>query len=163
MQFKIEDDFDTTVDAYWEMFFAEAYNVELFRALDITRTVIKVEPDGDLVRREILFKPNREVPKLFKKIVKDAVEYTEHNVFDRARSVLDVRIVPAFAADKISNTGTYRVVDLGGGRVRRIYEGECTCKIPLIGGKVEKHIVGEIRESYQTTTDVTRKWLREHA
>ncbi len=163
MQFKIEDDFDTSVDTYWETFFDDAYNAELYRALDIQRTVVKVDDGGDIVRREILLKPNREVPKLFKKVMKGSLEYTEFNEFDRARSVLKVRIVPAFGADKISNTGTYRVVDLGGGRVRRTYDGECSCKIPLIGGKIEKHIVGEIRASYVTTTDVTRKWLRQHS
>ncbi|MGB1276172.1 MAG: DUF2505 domain-containing protein, partial [Nannocystaceae bacterium] len=154
---------DTSLDRYWEMFFDDDYNRELYRALDIDRTVLKVEPDGDVTRREVLLKPQREIPKLFKKIMKGSLEYTEHNVFDRGRSLLEVRIVPAFGADKITNVGTYRVVDLGSNRVRRIYEGECKCKIPLVGGKVEKHIVGEIRASYVTTTDVSRKWLREHA
>jgi len=163
MKFTIEDDFDTSVDRYWEMFFDDDYNKELYRALEIDRTVLKVEPDGELTRREILLKPKREIPKLFKRVMKGSLEYTEHNVFDRSRSLLEVRIVPAFGADKITNVGTYRVVDLGSNRVRRVYEGECTCKIPLVGGKIEKHIVGEIRSSYVTTTNVSRKWLREHA
>ena len=36
------------------------------------------------------------------------------------------------------------------------------CRIPLIGGKIEKHLVQEVRESYRRTTDFTRKWIADH-
>ena len=46
--------------------------------------------------------------------------------------------------------------------MRRTWDGEISCKIPFVGGKVEKHIVEEVTQSYRDTTEFTRKWLREH-
>ena len=70
--------------------------------------------------------------------------------------------IPGFAADRIHTVGTYRLEPLGPDRVKRVWEGVCECKIPLLGGKVEKHLVDEVRESYRRATVFTRRWIADH-
>jgi hypothetical protein len=75
---------------------------------------------------------------------------------------MTVETIPGFGADKLTTRGVYRLEVLGPNKVQRIFEGECTCRVPLLGGKVEKAIVDEVRTSYRDTTEFTRRWLREH-
>jgi hypothetical protein len=65
-------------------------------------------------------------------------------------------------AEQLTTRGTYKVQSLGPTKVRRTWDGEISCKIPLLGGKVEKHIVEEVTASYRDTTEFTRKWLVDH-
>ena len=66
--------------------------------------------------------------------------------------------IPSFGADRIDNHGTYSIKPLGDDKCVRVWEGSCSCKIPLVGGKVEQWLVGEIKESYRKATDFTRAY-----
>lgn len=166
MHYTITDDFDTSIERYWQVFFDDAYNVALYRRLKVGREVLEVkqegEGDGLIIRRKIKLSPERDVPALIKKFIKGAVTYTEQNVFTARTNSIDVVTIPGFMADALTTRGVYRVQALGPAKVRRIWEGTIDCKIPLLGGKVEKHIVEEVTQSYRDTTDFTRTWLAEH-
>lgn len=165
MNYTITDDFDTSIERYWQVFFDDTYNAELFKRLKVGREVLEVKREGEgqdlVVRRKIRLSPEREVPALVKKFVKGAVTYTEENVFTARSNSMAVVTIPGFMADALTTRGTYRVQSLGPDKVRRTWEGFIDCKIPLLGGKVEKHIVEEVTQSYRDTTDFTRKWLAE--
>jgi len=167
MHYTITDDFDTSVERYWQVFFDDdAYNAELFKRLKVGREVLEVKREGEgeglVIRRKLRLSPEREVPALVKKFVKGAVTYTEENVFTARSNSMEVITIPGFMADALTTRGTYRVQSLGPNKVRRTWEGFIDCKIPLLGGKVERHIVEEVTQSYRDTTDFTRKWLAEH-
>ncbi len=112
-----------------------------------------------MIRRRQVLTPQREAPKIFQRLIKGAISYTEHNVFTARDNRIEVETIPGFAADKLTTRGVYRLEVLGPGRVRRIFDGECTCRIPLVGCKAEKAIVDEVRTSYADTTTFTRQWL----
>lgn len=166
MKYTIADEFATTPERYWQIFFDDAYNEALFRHLKIGRQVLEMRREGegdDLVihRRQILT-PEREVPAIFRKLVKGAISYTETNVFRARDNRMEVVTIPGFGGDRLTTRGVYRLEVLGPGRVRRIWEGECTCTVPLIGGKIEATIVDEVKASYAETTTFTRAWIAEH-
>ncbi|MCA9718320.1 MAG: DUF2505 domain-containing protein [Myxococcales bacterium] len=165
-KYTVEDDFETTVDRYWAVFFDEEYNKGLFEHLAITREVLEITREGEgqdeVIRRRIRLTPQRDVPTIFKRFVKGAIQYTEHNVFTRKKDTIDVKIVPGFMGDKFTSVGTYIVRATGDNKVRRTFHGEINCSVPLVGGRVEKHIAGEVIDGYKKTTDFTRRWLREH-
>lgn len=163
MKYTITDDFKTSAKRYWEVFFDDAYNEALFRHLRIGRQVLECTREGEgdslVIRRRQILTPQREAPKIFKKLIKGAISYTENNTFTARDNRIQVETIPGFAADKLTTRGTYRIEVLGPEQVRRIFDGECTCRIPLIGGKIERTIVDEVRASYRDTTDFTRQWL----
>lgn len=163
MRYRIADEFDTTVARYWDMFFGDDYNDGLWPALDMgyERVSFTREGEGDdlVIRREQILTPRRELPGFMKKLVQGALTYREKNVFRARDNRMEVETIPSVLADKIVSAGTYWLEPAGEGRVRRVYEGEVTCKIPLVGGKIEKQIVSEVEESYRKTTRFTRDWL----
>ncbi|MCA9704798.1 MAG: DUF2505 domain-containing protein [Myxococcales bacterium] len=166
MEYRIEDTFDVSADRYWEMFFSEEYNAALWPALDIGWELLAFERTGEgaqtRIHREQRLTPRREVPKFLSKLVSGAITYLEKNDYVAADGAMKTVTIPGFAADRIHTVGTYRVVPLGAQQCKRVWEGVADCKIPLVGGKIEKHLVEEIRESYRRTTAFTRKWLAEH-
>jgi hypothetical protein len=166
MEYRIEDDFDVTADRYWEVFFSEEYTSAMWPALDIKCEQLSFERTGEgsslvIVRKQKLT-PQRDVPKIIEKFVRGAISYVEENVFRASEQAMTTVTTPNFAADRIDNHGTYRLEAIGEGRVRRIWDAVCVCKIPLLGGKVEKILVDEVRESYRRATEFTRRWHAEH-
>jgi hypothetical protein len=166
IEYEIVDEFPTTVDKYWDMFFSDAYNAALWKHLDIERQVIEFRREGEgeaeVIHRVQKLTPKRDVPSALRKLVKDAISYEERNVWRRADNAMEVVTIPNFFADKFTARGVYELSPLGEGKLRRIWKASCECRVPLVGGKVEKHVVEEVKRSYQATTIFTRKWIAEH-
>jgi len=166
MQYTIEDTFDVSPAHYWETFFDESFNRSLWQTLDIGWELISLDRKGEGNALEITrvqkLTPKREVPALIQKFVKGGFSYTERNEFKARENKMRTKTTPSFMPEKIDTHGIYRLEVLGPQRVRRIWEGNCEVGIALIGGKIEKILVDEIRESYRKATDFTRKWHAEH-
>jgi hypothetical protein len=96
------------------------------------------------------------------KFIKGGFSYTERNEFKARENRMRTVTTPSFMPDKIETHGIYRLEVLGPSRVKRIWEGTMEVGIALIGGKVEKMLVDEIRESYRKATDFTRQWHTAH-
>jgi hypothetical protein len=156
--FKIDHDFDIDPEAYWQVFFDEGYMKDLYRELRIDFQVTENNDDGKILRRVVKLRAQREVPAMFKSVIGD-LSYTEIDTFDRARSSMQVVIEPALMKDRFDMRGVYSVAPLGPGRCRRTFEGDAKVSMALIGGKIEKYMVDEIRASYDVATRITRNWI----
>jgi hypothetical protein len=166
IEYRIEDEFDIDVGPYWDMFFGDAYGTAMWPELDIDCKVVEFRREGsgetETIHRVQKLTPRREVPAILKRIVGNAIAYTETNDFVRAKSEMRTVTVPSFFADKVDTAGVYRVVAAGAGKCRRIWEAHCKCTVPLVGGKIERHIVEEVEESYRKATAFTRKFIAQH-
>ncbi len=166
MEYRIEDTFDVSAQAYWDIFFSDEYNAALWPALDIQREQLKFEKTGEgsdlVIIREQKLTPRREVPAVLRSLVSGAISYVEKNEYRAATSTMKTVTIPSFGADRIDNHGTYRVEPRGDDKCVRIWEGHCSARIALLGGKLEKFLVNEIKESYRKATEFTRRYHREH-
>ncbi|MEX1362596.1 MAG: DUF2505 domain-containing protein [Nannocystaceae bacterium] len=166
MEYRIEDTFECSAEHYWGFFFSEPYNAAMWPTLDIEWELLELQREGEgaelRIHREQRLTPQREVPGFIKKLVDGAITYVEKNDFVAADNAMKTVTIPGFAADRIRTVGVYRLEPIGPNKVRRVWEGVCECRIPLLGGKVEKQLVEEVRESYRRATEFTRKWIAEH-
>ncbi len=166
MRFRIADDFATSAARYWEVFFSDDYNRGLWDALDIDWELTHLERTGEgpdlVIRREQVLRPRREVPGFMRKLAGDALAYTERNVFTARDDAMTVDTIPSVLRDKLHARGVYRLEPAAGGGVCRVYEGDFVCSIPLVGKKIEQHLVAEIENSYRRATIFTRRYLAEH-
>lgn len=166
MDYRIEDEFAVTAPRYWEAFFSDDYNKALFESLDIGWELLTLERKGEgddlVIERRQRLTPRREVPGFLSKFVADKIAYTEHNIFTAKNNHMKTVTTPSFLADKIKTEGLYRLEPVGDSKVLRVWEGLAIAKIPLLGGRVEKYLVEEIRESYRRATAFTRGWHAEH-
>lgn len=160
MQFLFSHEFDTTPEGFWAVFWDEEYNKALYQALAIrSRTVLKDEQSGGVRRRSQRLEPSVPVPGWASSVLKD-LSYTEHDTFHPERSSMDVQIEPVLGKDRFQMSGVFSVTPSGNGRCRRDFKGEVKISVPLLGGKLEKLMMEQLREAYDQAAAVTRDFIR---
>jgi|SRR5690606_20441019 len=166
MEYTIEDIFDVSATRFWDVFFDPAFDAALWPALDIDCEVLRFDRTGEgpalEIRRELRLTPRREIPRMLRSFVTSAVSYVQSDHFRARDNLIETRTTPNFMADRIDNHGVFRLDVLGESRVKRIWNGHCSAKVPLVGGKVESFLVDQIRDSYRKTTDFMRTWFARH-
>jgi hypothetical protein len=159
--FVISHDFDTDPETFWKLFFHEPYKVAMYERIGIKeRTILSRKDDGDTQSFSERIVPKRDLPDVIKKVVKGDFGYTETSTFTLSKNHGDVKIEPTLMRDKTRISAKYTLTPLGPGRVRRTFEGDITVSIPLLGGRIEKTIIEDMRRSYDIVAEVTREWLK---
>jgi hypothetical protein len=164
MNFSFVHEFDTDAQSYWKLFLSEEFNEDLNRELKMkSRTVLKQTDDGKTFHRVQKMEPSTQVPGFLQSMVKDT-GYTEIDNLDWSNSIMKIVIEPAMFRDKFNMSGDYVVTPLGDGkRCRREFKGEVRVSIPLLGGKVEKFMMEQLRDAYEVAARVTRHWITKKA
>lgn len=159
MNFSFAHDFDIDAQAFWDMFLSEPFEAELFKRLKMrSYTVLERKDEGNVVRRSIKLDPEMNVPSWASGVIKDT-GYTEHDVYYKDRSSMDVRVEPTMMKDRFSLSAVFKVTPLGPGRCRREFTGEAKVSVPLLGGKIEKMLVEQMKTGYDQAAEVTRDWI----
>jgi hypothetical protein len=161
MNFNFSHDFDIDVAGYWKIFLSPEFNQDMF--LNELRMkeykVLKLEDDGKMMHRVQQLEPSTAIPGFLQSMIK-STGYIEHDELDWSKNVMKVRIETFMFKDKFSMHGDYIVSPLDGGkRCRREFKGEVKVAVALIGGKIEKYMMEQIRDSYDIAARVTRKWI----
>lgn len=160
MNFSFVHEFDTDVKTYWKIFLSEPFNKEMFADLKMKDyKVLKQEDDGKHFIRVQSLEPSTPIPGFLQSIVKSA-GYTEYDDLDWGTNVMKVRIETQMFKDRFSLHGDYIVSPLGDGkRCRREFRGEVKVSMALVGGKIEKYMMEQLRDSYEIAARVTRRWI----
>jgi hypothetical protein len=160
MNFSFVHEFDIDVDNYWKLFLSPEFNKDLFGALNMKEyKVIKREDDGKHFHREQACEPSTPVPGFLQSMIK-STGYTEIDDMDWGTNIMHVRIDTQMFKDRFRMEGDYIVTPIDGGkRVRREFKGEVKVTVPLLGGRIEKFMMEQLRDSYDVAAQVTRKWL----
>ncbi len=160
MNFSFVHEFDTDVKTYWKIFLAADFNKDMFAELKMrSYEVLEQTDDGKTFHRKQSAEPSTPIPGFLQSIVK-STGYTEIDDLDWATNVMKIKIETAMFKDKFNMHGDYSVQPIGDGkRVRREFRGEVKVAIMLIGGKIEKYMMEQMRDSYEIAARVTRKWI----
>jgi hypothetical protein len=163
MHYRIEHEFDCDPKTYWEVFFDDDYNKDLYAALKMKEwKVVEKREEGNDLRRVLRVTPQRNIPAILQKVGVGDLTYESHEHFHRDRSVMDIDIRMGGAlGKKFEMKATYSVVPSGpeGSKCKRIFEGDIKVGIMLVGGQIEKMTVEDLKASYDVSTEVTRRWI----
>lgn len=164
---EIEHVFDTTPERLWSVFFFDDDYVRgLFARmrLKIVGRELQHEGEGEtlIVRRKLLFAAEREPPAALRRLVGGATTVKETGEFNAALRRYSVTIELPVIGPLVEFGGDYTWETLPSGQVRRSWRGRCDARIPLVGGKVEAYLLGEIERSLAENAAYTRQYLREH-
>jgi hypothetical protein len=159
MDFVFVHEFSVEPAGFWQLFFSEPYEKELFRRLKMqSYTVLERQDEGRIYRRVLELVPEMQVPSWAASVVRET-RYREHDLLHRDRSVMDVTIEPMIMKERFVMRGVFKVTPLPEGRCRREFSGEIRILVPLIGGKIEKFLVERMREGYDAAAALTREWI----
>jgi hypothetical protein len=160
MNFSIVHEFDTDVKSYWELFLSQAFTEALMGALKIKNyQLLKREDDGTTFRRTQSMEPTVALPAMFASLV-PSLGYTEHDTLVWSNNTMRIVIEPASMKEKFQTAGDYVVTPIGDKRCRREFRGDVKVSIPLLGGKMEKFTVEQMKESYEVAARITREWIQ---
>lgn len=159
-RFSIVHEFDADPATYWEIFWDEAFNADQYARMHCGRQLLLLRDEEAQRVRDQEIRPERDVPAVLRKILpKGALRYVEHGVFAKPAGPLDVRVQVPTLGERFQLHAVYRVDPLPAGRCRREFAGECSIKVPLVGGLGEKAVVDNMRETYETAARVQAEWI----
>lgn len=160
MNFSFVHEFDIDPASYWKLFLSPEFNRDLFAELKMkSYQVLEERDDGKHFHRVQKVDPSTPIPSFLQSMVKSA-GYTETDDLDWGSQVMHIKIEPDMFKDRFHMGGQYVVTPLDGGqRCRREFKGEVKVSIPLIGGRVERFTMEQLRDSYEQAARVTRRWI----
>lgn len=165
MKHTIEHVFDTSPERLWEVFFFdETYGRGLYERLRLRVARRELQREGEgaslIVRRKLHLNPERELPAALRRLLQGASTVRETGEFNAALRRYSVKIELPVIGNLVDFGGEYTWETLPNGQLRRIWRGRCDAKIPLIGGRLEAHLLGEIEQSMAENFAFTRDYLR---
>ncbi|MBT6176475.1 MAG: DUF2505 family protein [Deltaproteobacteria bacterium] len=138
---------------YTKGLFLEGMNCESFEVLSESGSV-----DTKLVRA-IKSTPRVEMPKALKKVLGDAISYTESGTYDSSTGRYSFEVKTSALPDKIKISGIYWVEEVGENEVERICELTFEVKVFGVGKLVEQFIAQSYVENQQNADAYTAAWI----
>jgi len=160
MKLAIEDVFaGIRCDDYVSLYFDEAFNESLGRALHMGRKHLRLDRGPERIVRHVCYEPNHDPDSPAKQVFGSSrASFVEELDYDVPARRGAWRTIPNQWADRVHNAGTIELAEVSGGTRRRVH-GEVRVRLFGFGGMVEKMIVAEIEKSYAATARLTREWL----
>ncbi|HTR53422.1 MAG TPA: DUF2505 family protein [Kofleriaceae bacterium] len=141
------------------LYFDEAFNEELSRALHMGRNLLRLDRTADRIVRHVRFEPARAADAAVNQAYgASRASFVEELVYDVRARRGEWRTIPNRFAERVKNTGSIEFTDADGG-TRRAVRGEVKVSAFGFGGIVERMIVAEIEKNYAATTLFTRDYL----
>jgi hypothetical protein len=147
--------------------FAAYFDPELSAAHDRISGIVKREPlerDDTPARLTTLSRawPEKQLPVYVRPFVSGPLHYMERMTWDRAADRIDLDIRPSVMGKRTQIRIAYALSAPRPGVVRRVYEGDVTVEIALVGGRAERMIIDDIAKVLATVVGCTQEWLDAH-
>lgn len=128
--------------------------------------LLDTSTNGSTVRQRVRYRFAGDLsPAVTAVVDPDRLTWVEETTYDLTTHRGDHRVVPDHYANRLASSYVTRLESGAGdeaGTVRTI-EGEVRVRFPLVGGKVERAIVGGLTDHAGLEADVVVRWLAEHA
>ncbi len=148
-----------TLDEFEKLYFDEEFNVALCEAVNLARTLVKLEDDGTTFVREVNVGPDRVLPRPVAKVAgTDRIEYMEHVDYRWGSHQVEWYTEPSILKSKVQSHGVVYLEERPEGVARRV-EGEVAVKVFGLGGIVEAIIVADVEKSYADAARFTQQWI----
>lgn len=126
------------------------------------RAVVEAHEDDAIRSCTWRVRARRPLPVFVRPFVEGGrLTYLETMAWRKADDEIDLTVVPQVLGGRVQITATYQLVDVAPRQVRRRYTGTIAVSVPLLSGKIERAIAGEIASGMTAMTECTRQWLRD--
>ena len=159
MKFSLSNPLPCSAEEAWDIIsspeFLEASNA----SSKVRREVLLKEERDGLLHERIRVTFPQKLPRLEAKALnREHLSYVQEQTTDNGRHLTQWRVKVDGAGDKIKAQGTFSLQPSPRG-CSRVIEGEVKVSIPLIGGKIEREVVGKLKSSYQKSAEFTLQWI----
>lgn len=157
MKLFVESDLAFDPVTAWEIFESKEFEARLEEATDLVCEVLDEQMEGAVKVKRLKYVSRRELPTIAAKALGSKnLTYEQVNRFDPAKSELSWQVFLPVVGDRVSVSGITRISPAPGG-AKRVVDGEINVRIRLIGGQIEKAVVGEFERSMGRAVDLARQ------
>lgn len=162
-----EQVFDVPAERLWGLYFFDAAHGRALTehlGLRVLEDELQHEGAGPrlIVRRRLKLVSQRELPAPLRRLLGGDLVLQETGEFNAEWRRYSVRIELPLIRGLVACGSEFSWDSLPGGRLRRVWEGHCSAKIPLVGERIERVILGELAASVTRSHAFTSRWLRDH-
>jgi hypothetical protein len=129
------------------------------RAGVASRDLLEMADRPDELVRVSRVRLRRQLPAVIRALVGGDLGYDERIVWHKALDRIDYDIRPRMLSGRIHIEAVYQLTQRGPGEVHRLYEGEVTAELRLIGPRVERGIIEDMGKSLALTAACTQEGL----
>lgn len=157
----VESQLPVSPEVCWEVFESDAFRERLSVHTGLTSELLEERVEGAVTVRRLKFTSGNDLPGVAAKALgAKRLSYEQENRLDLGRSRLDW--VVKLPIDRVRVAGVTTVAPSGSG-CTRVVSGEIEVRIPLVGGQIEKAVVGEFQKSMERAVDLARAMIAERA
>jgi hypothetical protein len=125
--------------------------------------LIEQHTDGDVVHQEVRYFFAGELNAAARRVVDPKrLSWVERSSLDRRTHRTTIDILPDNYADRLACSGTIRL-EPDDGNTRRVFEGDLSVHVLLVGRKVEGAILSGMREHAALEAQIVERWVSERA
>ena len=153
-------------DTFWQLFFDDEYNRQLFGdALRFPHfEQLEFDETETEIRRVVSATPSvGELPAALKKLVGDGITYEERGVFDKRKKRFSINIISSKLPDRITVRGTLYTEAISEIRSRRVFDGTVEARVFGVGGLLEKRLIADLEARYADSARFTNQYLRDQS
>jgi hypothetical protein len=159
MDIRIVQRFNCSADRLWEILKDPLFEQELRKGAQIDVTMLKNEEKAGILVEHMRVVSQKELPALMRSATGvDRMTYEQQLSTDIAKKITNWKVIPAFAQDKVSCSGSSKIIPTATGCERHI-SGELKVNVPFVGGKIEQVIVTELESGYSKAAEVINRWI----
>lgn len=158
MDFRIAHRFPCSPEVYWKTTHDPEYE-RLSRGDDVDTDLLETREEGHVTVERRRVSPRKPLPPLMARGVgRDRLSYVQEVRFDNQAYSSVWKVISDVLPDKVRCGGTSRVVAVPGG-CERIMEGRIEVDVFMVGGAIEKHILGELQRGYDNAAAVLTRLI----
>jgi hypothetical protein len=148
----------TLIDAYFDL----DHSVFQDKVAQLTDRVVVESTDTETLRkvswRVASLRPLPVIARPF--VAGGRLSFQESMSWDaRTPERVDMSVSPEILGGRVQITGAYQLSMAGEGQVRRMYEGQISAGLRLVGGRIERGILEAFTEQMPAMADCTQRWL----
>jgi hypothetical protein len=159
----IKHRFSVGKTAFWEkVYFNPDYTKGLFLEGMNCESFEVLSESGSLdtkLERQIKSTPRVDMPKALKKVLGDAISYTESGTYDSSTGRYRFEVVTSALPGKIKISGIYWVEELGENEVERVCELSFEVKVFGVGKMIEQFIAKQYVDNQEKAANFTKAWI----
>ena len=160
MKLKVSYAYNCTPEAYWQMYWDDAFDAKLQEGSTVDREVVEEREEEGVLHRRLRFTPHAELPSPVARLIgSKKLVYDQANAWHKSDSVMTWEVLPTFiSADKFAAKGTFKIVPTAGGCEMHV-DGDIDVKVRFIGGKIEQEIIKNIDAAYAKMHHSALEWM----
>lgn len=157
--FSISHDFTSSADELWKVVADPSYHRELYESAQVDRELLEERTEAGATVLVARCTSRRRLPAFVEKLAGGPLGFTETVVLRHRQRRLEQRVSPSVFAQRTRFQSVMRVDSLPQGGCRRVLEGELEISIPVLGARIERATLRDMKRVQELAVELARDRL----